>query len=45
VFTPAYVLAMVAEYQNAATGEKGAILRGEGLYSSHIVEWTRARDS
>ncbi|WP_413462895.1 hypothetical protein [Salinispora arenicola] len=36
---------MVAEYENAANGEKGAILRREGLYSSHIIEWTRARDA
>ena len=26
-------------------GEKGALLRREGLYSSHIVEWRRARDA
>jgi transposase len=45
VFTPAYKLATVAEYENAPNGEKGAILRREGLYSSHIVEWTRARDA
>jgi transposase len=45
VFTPAYKLAMVVEYENAPNGEKGAILRREGLYSSHIVEWTRARDA
>jgi hypothetical protein len=24
-------------------GEKGAILRSEGLYSSHVIEWTKAR--
>lgn len=45
VFSPEYKLAMVAEYENAANGEKGAILRREGLYSSHIIEWTRARDA
>jgi hypothetical protein len=45
VFTPADKLATVAEYENAPNGEKGAILRREGLYSSHIVEWTRARDA
>jgi transposase len=44
-FSPEYKLAMVAEYENATNGEKGAILRREGLYSSHIVEWTRARDA
>ena len=45
VFSLEYKLAMVAEYENAANGEKGAILRREGLYSSHIIEWTRARDA
>jgi hypothetical protein len=24
---------------------EGAILRREGLYSSHVIEWTRARDA
>ena len=45
VFSPEYKLAVVAEYENAANGEKCAILRREGLYSSHIIEWTRARDA
>jgi transposase len=44
-FSPEYKLAIVTEYQNAANGEKGAILRREGLYSSHVIEWTRARDA
>ncbi len=43
-FPPEYKLAIVAEYEAAPNGEKGAILRREGLYSSHIVEWRRARD-
>jgi transposase len=45
VFTQQYKLDMVTEYENAPNGEKGAILRREGLYSSHIIEWTRARDA
>jgi transposase len=45
VFTAAYKLAIVTEYENAPNGEKGAILRREGLYSSHIIEWARARDA
>ena len=45
VFSPDYKLAIVAEYENARNGEKGAILRREGLYSSHIIEWARARDA
>ncbi|OHV55077.1 transposase [Pseudofrankia sp. BMG5.36] len=44
-FSAEYKLAIVAEYENAANGEKGAILRREGLYSSHIIEWARARDA
>ena len=44
-FTAEYKLAMIEEYENAPNGEKGAILRREGLYSSHIIEWTRARDA
>jgi transposase len=45
VFSPEYKLAIVIEYENAPNGEKGAILRREGLYSSHVIEWTRARDA
>ena len=25
--------------------KKGAVLRREGLYSSHVIEWRRARDA
>jgi transposase len=45
VFSPEYKLAIVTEYENAPNGEKGTILRREGLYSSHVIEWTRARDA
>src|SRR5450631_709069 len=44
-FTAQYKLDVVAEYDAAPTGEKGAVLRREGLYSSHIIEWRRARDA
>jgi transposase len=44
-FTARYKLDVLAAYDAAAQGEKGAILRREGLYSSHIVEWRRARDA
>ena len=44
-FTAQYKLGVLAAYEAAGPGEKGAILRREGLYSSHIVEWRRARDS
>ena len=44
-FSPEYKLSIVAEYEAAPNGEKGAILRREGLYSSHVIEWIRARDA
>jgi transposase len=44
-FSAEYKAAIVAEYDAAADGEKGAILRREGLYSSHVIEWRRARDA
>ena len=43
-FTAAYKLEIVAEYDAAPAGEKGAMLRREGLYSS-LIEWRRARDA
>jgi transposase len=46
VFTPEYKLSMVAEYDRAsAPGERGGLLRREGLYHSHIIEWRKARDA
>jgi len=44
-FTARYKLEILAEYDAAPDGEKGALLRREGLYSSHIVDWRRARDA
>ncbi len=44
-FTAEYKLASLDEYDLCSgAGNKGALLRREGLYSSHIVEWRRARD-
>jgi transposase-like protein len=45
-FTAEYKLQIVRE-ADACTqpGEIGALLRREGLYSSHLVEWRRARDA
>ena len=46
VFSAEYKLAMVAEYDRAsAPGERGGLLRREGLYHSHIIEWRKARDA
>ena len=44
-FTAKYKLEILAAYDAAPDGEKGALLRREGLYSSHIVAWRRARDA
>ena len=45
-FSGQYKLSVLAEYERADDpGAKGAILRREGLYSSHIVEWRRAREA
>ena len=44
-FTAKYKLEILAEYAAAPEGTKGALLRREGLYSSHIVEWRKARDA
>ena len=39
-------MAIVAEYDACVgDGDKGALLRREGLYSSHVIEWRRGRDA
>lgn len=45
-FTADYKTKILAEYDALEEpGAKGALLRREGLYSSHLVEWRRARDA
>ena len=44
-FTAKYKAEILAAYDAAPDWEKGALLRREGLYSSHIVQWRRARDA
>jgi hypothetical protein len=45
-FTDVYKRTILDEYDGLTEdGAKGALLRREGLYSSHIVEWRRARDA
>src|SRR4051794_14205652 len=44
-FTAKYKLQILAAYDAAPEGEKGAVRRREGLYSSHIVGWRKARDA
>jgi transposase len=44
-FTAAYKLKIVIAAEACGPGEVGALLRREGLYSSLLTEWRRARDS
>lgn len=45
-FSAAYKLRIVAEYDGLSEpGAKGALLRREGLYSSHLIEWRRAQQA
>jgi transposase-like protein len=45
-FTAAYKLRLLAEIDTAAQpGAIGALLRREGLYSSHLVTWRRERQA
>jgi hypothetical protein len=44
-FTSEYKLRIVAEYDTAPRNEKGAVLRRERLFHSHVREWRAARDA
>jgi len=46
-FTAEYKARMLADYDALPSGspDRGALLRREGLYSSHIAEWRKARDA
>ena len=44
-FTAEYKAEILAEYDAADHGERGAILRREHLYSSHISEWRKAAEA
>ena len=44
-FTARYKADILAEYEAADRGERGAIRRREGLYSSHIIEWRKAAEA
>jgi len=46
-FTAEYKAEMLDEYDALPVGssERGALLRREGLYSSHLAEWRKARDA
>jgi len=44
-FTAKYKLEILIEYDAATPAERGVLLRREGLYSSHLSEWRKARDT
>jgi len=45
-FSAAYKLSVLAEADRASgSGEIGALLRREGLYSSHLTSWRREREA
>ena len=46
-FTAEYKEQILDEYDAlpAGSAERGALLRREGLYTSHIAEWRKARDA
>jgi transposase len=44
-FTAQYKADILAEYDAADPAARGVLLRREGLYSSHLSEWRKARDS
>lgn len=44
-FTAEYKRRILKEADACDRGELGALLRREGLYSSHLVDWRRARDA
>jgi transposase-like protein len=45
-FTAEYKARILDEYDALPVGceQRGALLRREGLYSSHVAEWRKARD-
>lgn len=46
-FTAEYKARILDEYDSLPVGSelRGALLRREGLYSSHVAEWRKARDA
>jgi len=43
-FTAEYKLRILREVERAKEGQIGAVLRREGLFSSHLLTWRRERD-
>lgn len=43
-YSARYKARILGEYERLETTERGALLRREGLYSSHISKWRKQRD-
>jgi transposase len=43
-FSATYKLRILQEADRCAPGERGALLRREGLYSSHLTHWRQQRE-
>jgi hypothetical protein len=43
-YSARYKLDILTKYDAADRAERGALLRREGLYTSHIAEWRKQRD-
>ena len=44
IYSASYKARVLAEYEHLDTAGRGALLRREGLYSSHISTWRALRD-
>jgi len=44
-FTADYKLRILQEAERRAPGQVGALLRREGLYSSHLTTWRKQREA
>jgi hypothetical protein len=44
-FRAEYKAGILAEHEKAGRGEQGALLRREGLYSSHIDAWRKLSEA
>ena len=44
-FTAEYKLRILQEAERCAPGQVGALLRREGLYSSHLTTWRKQREA
>src|SRR5215470_6530677 len=44
-FSASYKLDILKRWERATGSERGALLRGEGLYWSHITKWIKQRET